>query len=299
MFACRSDAVAAVATWLWLNGCVAKWMRAGLVGIVVGAGIGVLGLRWLLRRQAAIARRLIGKPLGEQALDADRVWRPELGRPLHLAVLGDSIAAGLGADKPKHTLGARLAKGLGKEAGRAVRLTTLARVGAESSDLDAQLAQLPRGVRLDVAVIVVGGNDLTHRVPVTESIAALTNAIEALRLRGAEVVVGTCPDLRALTPVPQPLRTLGSRAARQLAAAQQAAALAAGARAVSLAAVAGPFFEAAPDEMFSVDRFHPSSAGYRRTAKAMLPSVLAALGQDQPVPFGHHAPGVDALPPLA
>lgn len=273
-------------------------MRAVLLGVGLGAGLGVLGVRTLLRRQAAIARRLIGKPLGEQALDADRVWRRELGSPLHLVVLGDSIAAGLGADKPKHTLGARLAKGMAKASGRAVRLTTLARVGAESSDLAEQLTRVPRGVRVDVAVIVVGGNDLTHRVPVAESVAHLRTAIEALRLRGAEVVVGTCPDLRAVSPVPQPLRTLGSRASRQLATAQQQTALAAGARAVALATVAGPFFEAAPEEMFSVDRFHPSSAGYRRTAKAMLPSVLAAVGEDGGVPFGHHVPDLDLLPPV-
>ena len=63
-----------------------------------------------------------------------------------------------------------------------------------------------------------------------------------------------------------------------------------GGRAVSLAHVVGPFFIAQPDEMFSLDRFHPSGAGYRRTAKALLPSVLAALGYDDRVPFGHHAP---------
>jgi hypothetical protein len=44
--------------------------------------------------------------------------------------------------------------------------------------------------------------------------------------------------------------------------------------------------------MFSLDQFHPSAHGYKRTAKAMLPSVLAALGVVQDLPFGHHAPGV-------
>ncbi len=44
--------------------------------------------------------------------------------------------------------------------------------------------------------------------------------------------------------------------------------------------------------MFSLDRFHPSAHGYKRTAKAMLPSVLAALGVVADVPFGHHAPEV-------
>ena len=52
------------------------------------------------------------------------------------------------------------------------------------------------------------------------------------------------------------------------------------------------FFVTSPDEMFSLDRFHPSARGYKRTAKAMLPSVLAALGVVDEVPFGHHAPHV-------
>ena len=105
--------------------------------------------------------------------------------------------------------------------------------------------------------------------------------------------MGTCPDLGALRPVPQPLRALGSRASRQLAQAQRAAALARGAYVVSLSHVVGPFFITNPDEMFSLDRFHPSAQGYKRTAQAMLPSVLAALGVSEVLPFGHHAPGAD------
>ena len=51
-----------------------------------------------------------------------------------------------------------------------------------------------------------------------------------------------------------------------------------------------PFFVSNPDEMFALDRFHPSPLGYKRTAAAMLPSVLAALGVLDDLPFGHHAP---------
>jgi lysophospholipase L1-like esterase len=47
---------------------------------------------------------------------------------------------------------------------------------------------------------------------------------------------------------------------------------------VSLATVVGPFFITTPDEMFSLDRFHPSALGYKRTAAALAPAVLAALG---------------------
>ncbi|MDQ1104784.1 SGNH/GDSL hydrolase family protein [Nocardioides zeae] len=274
--------------------------RAALAVATAAGGVGVAvgyGGRSILKRQAATARRLIGKPLGEEALDADKLYRKRYGgRPVELLVLGDSIAAGLGAEVPGDTFGARLAKHVARSTERPVRLRTGARVGAESSMLAEQVGALPATYAADVAVIVVGGNDVTHRVPLAESARHLRETIEALTARGTRVVVGTCPDLGALRPVPQPLRSLGSRASRQLAAAQREAALRAGAWAVSLADVVGPFFITNPDEMFSLDRFHPSAAGYKRTAKAVLPSVLAALGEVDAVPFGHHAPEVPEVP---
>jgi len=263
---------------------------AALIAAVLTGGL-LLG-RTLLRRQAATARRLIGKPLGEEAVRADKKYKKKYGDPLDLLVLGDSIAAGLGAELPKETLGARLATRLAKATQRTVRLRTVAEVGSESSMLAAQLDRLPPSYRPDLAVIVVGGNDVTHRVPVEESVRHLEAAIAALRARGAAVVVGTCPDLGALRRVPQPLRSLGSRASKQLAQAQQRAAVRAGAHAVSLAHVVGPFFITNPDEMFSLDRFHPSAAGYKRTAKALLPSLLSALGGAEELPFGHARPEI-------
>jgi lysophospholipase L1-like esterase len=245
----------------------------------------------ILRRQAAVARHRIGKALGEVAPDADRVWRRKLeGEPLDLLVLGDSIAAGLGAEHRRDTLGGRLARGVAKTLGRPVRLRVGAVVGAESSALAAQLDALPVGYAPEVAVVVVGGNDVTHRVPVPVSVGHLVDAVERLQARGAVVVVGTCPDLGALRPVPQPLRVLGARASRQLAAAQSLAVRRAGAHAVSLADVVGPFFLTYPEEAFSLDRFHPSATGYRRTAKALVPSVLVALGERAEPPPGHRPP---------
>lgn len=265
-------------------------LAAAAASFAMAAGGLRYGAREVLHRQAAAARGVIGKQLGEIAPESDRTYKKRYGAGIELLLLGDSIAAGLGADLPKETLGARLATRLAKHTQRSVRLTTVAIPGSESSRLAEQLAALPVGYRPDVAVIVVGGNDVTHRVPVAESVRHLEESIAALRELGAAVVVGTCPDLGALRPVPQPLRALGSRASRQLAQAQEAAAVRSGAHAVSLAHVVGPFFITNPDEMFSLDRFHPSALGYKRTAKAMLPSVLAALGIGDRVPFGHRAP---------
>jgi lysophospholipase L1-like esterase len=255
-----------------------------------GAALAVVGAREVVRRQAHVARLAIGKPLGEDAHVADKVYRKRNGSPIELLLLGDSIAAGLGADRPKRTLGAQLAKRLADRSERAVRLRTAAVVGSETSMLRAQLAGLPPDYVADVAVVVVGGNDVTHRVKTSVSCAHLGEAITALQSRGTRVVMGTCPDLGALSPVPQPLRTMAGMASRQLASAQRDLVTGLGERAVSLHHVVGPFFLAEPDTMFAVDRFHPSSAGYRRTAKAMLPSVLAALGYDTLLPFGHHEP---------
>jgi lysophospholipase L1-like esterase len=269
---------------------------AGL-GCLGGVGLTALAGREVLRLQARSARGTIGKPLGEQSHLADGIYKKKYGDPVELLLLGDSIAAGLGADKPSHTLGAQLAKRLAKRTQRSVRLHTAAHVGAETSMLRAQLAGLPAGYAPDVAVIVVGGNDVTHRVRTTTSKEQLSEVVRSLQDRKTHVVVGTCPDLGALEALPQPLRALARIASRQLADAQKDTATELGAHAVSLADVVGPFFIAQPDRMFAIDRFHPSSAGYRRTAKAMIPSVLAALGHETDLPYGHHPPVAMRLVP--
>lgn len=252
--------------------------------VVLGAlGALALGVRMLLTRQAAIARRRIGKPLGERSLDADRVWKRSLdGVPIELLLLGDSLAAGLGAERRKETLGGRIAKTVAKRMLRPVRLRTAAVVGSESTALASQLDALPGDYRADVAVIVVGGNDVTHMVPPWSAAAELEAAIARLQERGTPVVVGTCPDLGTLQPVPQPLRALLSRMSYRLALEQTKVAWRTGAVPVDLRQAVGQTFREQPDEMFSLDRFHPSAAGYRRTAEALLPAVEAALSAARP-----------------
>ena len=271
-----------------MRGARSQLLAVAALGATVTA-LGVALLR-VLRLQARSARRLIGKPLGESAPVVREVWKKKYGDPIDLLLLGDSIAAGLGAGSAGDTLGAQLAKRLAKKTRRTVRLRSAAHVGSETAMVRAQLAALPPRYRADVAVIVVGGNDVTHRIRTAESVQHLREVVEPLVAVGTEVVVGTCPDLGALAAVPQPLRTLASRSSRQLAAAQRDLVTGMGGHAVSLAEVVGPFFVAQPDDMFAVDRFHPSGAGYRRTAKAMLPSVLAALGHEHPLPSGHYPP---------
>jgi lysophospholipase L1-like esterase len=241
------------------------------------AGLGIAGFGVLLA-EARMARRAIGQPFGAVGPDGSGLYGDGRGEPIELAMLGDSSAVGLGVHDPRHTPGAVLAGGLAALSRRPVRLTVLGVVGAESRDLHAQIDRLFQLTPVPhAAVIMVGANDVTHRLKPSDSVRSLDLAVRRLRERGAQVVVGTCPDLGTVEPIPQPLRYLARRWSRQLAAAQTVAVVEAGGRTVSLGDLLGPEFVARPREMFSVDRFHPSAAGYAQAAAALLPSVCAAL----------------------
>jgi len=243
----------------------------------LGAAVGAAG--WgVIQAEAALARRVIGAPFDDSP-DDNGVYGSGRGEPFDLVVLGDSSAAGLGADAAHETVGAIIASGVAALTGRRVRLTNRAVVGAESSDLDRQLANgLEEVMRPDVVLIMVGANDVTHRIERTASVRQLEQTVRRIRALGSEVVVGTCPDLGTIQPIRQPLRALLQRWSRDLAAAQTVAVVEAGGRTVSLGDLLGPEFAQSPLEMFSKDRFHPSAAGYARAAAALLPSVCAALG---------------------
>ena len=113
--------------------------------------------------------------------------------PLQLVILGDSLAYGTGAARPDHTLGARMARVLDR-AGHTVGVHVLAVPGATSPELAAQVdAALP--LHADIALVVVGANDLARFIPSAQSAAALAAAVRSLRSAGAAVVVAPAPDL--------------------------------------------------------------------------------------------------------
>lgn len=160
-----------------------------------------------------------------------------------------------------------------------MKLVNVAQPGAQSDDLPRQVALvLDEAPPPDVAVIMIGANDVTHRMPPAASVRLLSDAVRRLRAAGVEVIVGTCPDLGSVEPVYQPLRWLARRMSRQLAAAQTIAVVGVGGRTVSLGDLLGPEFEARPRELFGPDNFHPSAEGYATAAMAVLPTLCAALG---------------------
>ena len=262
-----------------------------------GGGLSLLGgaLYGVLTAEAKWAREAIGEPRSEPPPDATGWYgRGRPGPALKVALLGDSSAAGYGVERVEETPGAQLASGLAERADRRVYLRSFAVVGARSADLDGQVGKaLP--IEPDVAVVLIGANDVTHRVSPARSVGHLADAVRRLREAGVAVLVGTCPDLGTVKPIAQPLRQVARAWSRRMAAAQTIAVLEGGGRTVSLGSVLGPEFAAAPALLFGPDQFHPSAAGYRSLAAVLLPSTLAALdllSEDEAAPEPVRGEGV-------
>ncbi len=295
-------------------------------GIGVLVGVGAAGWATLMR-QAKTAARIIETAALDAAQadgnlpegagfvwqvippDGDGVYLPDGSGPhpvtaasggtdpVILSMLGDSTSVGYGCTSSDEVPGVVLARGLAAAIDRPVRVVTHGLVGSGASDLARQVGgALPD--RPDVVVIVVGANDVRDKVPPRHSANLLGDAVAALRAQGIPVVVGSCPDLGVVTPIPQPLRSVVRTWSRRLAAFQERAVVAAGGRAVPIARLVSPEFRGRPD-LFAPDHFHPSGPGYARAAAALLPVVVRALADDTAVAATHKvaADATDDPPP--
>lgn len=198
---------------------------------------------------------------------------PTVTAPFRLVLLGDSIAHGTGAARVEDGLGPRLAQVLRSD-GADVELTVLAVPGAVSRDLAAQVRRAAP-LAADLAVVVVGANDLARFLPADQAAQALGAAVADLRAAGTDVVVVPAPDMSSVPFVPPAFRPAVQAACALLQRQQAAVAEAHGATVAAVSAEVGRAFTDDPT-LFAADRFHPSSAGYARIAAAVAPTVLAA-----------------------
>ncbi|MEU3644570.1 SGNH/GDSL hydrolase family protein [Lentzea sp. NPDC034063] len=193
---------------------------------------------------------------------------------MRLCLLGDSIAAGVGSTRREDTLGPLLAERL-RAKGHQVDLSVHAFAGARSADLRAQVRAAGK---TDIAVVVIGANDLTRFVPAHVGAQQLHDAVADLRRAGAGVVVSTAPDLSVVAHVPPALRDVVSAVSRDYAQVQQQAVIRAGGVVAHVEQAVTSLFAADPS-LFAADRFHPSSLGYRAIAAALAPAVEAVAAE--------------------
>lgn len=236
---------------------------------------------------AAAAALAVDVLLAEGVLAAKRGYLPAESAPpvagtygdaaaptVRLALVGDSTAAGVGADDTAGTVGGQLAAQLG-HAGHHVVLAGSGVSGSRTGDLGPQVSRALLG-HPDVVVMLIGANDATHLSTGRRMTAPLREAIARIRAAGIPVVLGTCPDLGGTRAFLRPLRDVHAAVGRRVAANQARAGTGAGAAVVDLAALTGPAFRADPSTLSS-DRFHPSARGYALWADALLPAVQTAV----------------------
>ncbi|KAA2261334.1 SGNH/GDSL hydrolase family protein [Solihabitans fulvus] len=203
------------------------------------------------------------------------------GEPaLRLAVLGDSVAAGVGVSDNADGIAGQVAVALAERTGRAVSWRVSARSGATARQITKDLVAglSAPDWRPDALLISVGINDLLELRGLTAWRADLAELVLAVWARlgsRTPVLVTGMPPLALFPSLPQPLRGVFAARARLMDVELARIGLAPGVRHVPM-----PLdqISLAPTTFFASDRFHPSAVGCRELAQALAPALAELLG---------------------
>lgn len=198
--------------------------------------------------------------------DAPLPWEGTVGdgdRPLHLLVLGDSTAAGVGVDHADLGLAGRLAEALAARTGRPVHWRARGRNGATARDVVRDHLDEALAAPVDLLFLTIGANDALA----LRSARAFERDVRRILDRTAElhphavVLMSSLPAFFRFRLLPEPLRGTLYRhsqaleaAARRLVVARDRA---------HMSSPPPPYTEG----FFASDDFHPSALGYRDWAE--------------------------------
>jgi lysophospholipase L1-like esterase len=215
----------------------------------------------LMRQARRVRKRMPSLPeaLGERSGLEGAGDVPDLVR---LLVVGDSTAAGVGVTSMRDALPPQLAAILAVRRGCTVAWTVSARTGATASVTAEELVPAAP-IEQDIAVVLVGVNDvlkMTPRQTWRASMDRLVDALEKHLRSGGQIVLSGLPNPWQFRAFPQPLRAVLAwhgraldREVRQIAKRRE------GVRHVAMPPVSWP-------EQFAEDGFHPNAAAYRALA---------------------------------
>jgi lysophospholipase L1-like esterase len=196
-------------------------------------------------------------------------------KPLNYVVLGDSTAAGVGADYE-----AGIAASTERELGRRFHVTmvNLAVSGAQMEDVRER--QLPTAVSLrpDVVLLSAGANDVTHLTSVRSMRADLRAIVEELRAVNPDVkiVVTGSPDMGSPPRIPRVLRALASHRTQQVNEMFQDEARENSLVFAPIAKTTGPLFRE-DRSLFADDEFHPNARGYATWVPVLNQALAIAI----------------------
>jgi lysophospholipase L1-like esterase len=179
--------------------------------------------------------------------------------------LGDSLSAGVGAERLEESFPRQTAGEFAVRTGRDVELIGLAVPGATSHDV--LTGQVPTAVKLlaegKTAVVAVGCNDVLRMVRPGAFQTTYAAIIRALAATGANVVAVGVPNLGSMmAAMAQPLRALLGLAGRRLDKAVRDVAKETGASYVAIDDSLSGGGHRRSRGALSADAFHPNGEGY-------------------------------------
>jgi lysophospholipase L1-like esterase len=206
--------------------------------------------------------------------DAARPWSGSIpgDNPLRLLVIGDSTAAGVGADTQDDALPGNLGRELAAHLGRGVEWRATGRNGATSRDLITDFLDDATSEAYDIVFLTVGANDALG----IRSRGAFVRDIRTLlvRLREASpdalIIVSSLPGFSQFVLLPNPLRWnlyLHSTSLEEA-----ARAVVAEFPHIHMSAPPPKYTEG----FFASDLFHPGASGYRDWARFAIDDAIRA-----------------------
>jgi lysophospholipase L1-like esterase len=185
---------------------------------------------------------------------------------LRLLVIGDSSAVGVGAPHQNLALGRPLARQLAQRLSRTVRWHLLAQTGLTSAATLAYLKgnDIPDA---DLAVVVLGVNDITGQVPVAQALKHRAEIAVWLEAHAGvdDVLFPALPEMELFPSLPQPLAWWAGQMSRRNNRAQ--------ARWADRWPLQRPRVEHVPmdgvmqSDLMASDGFHPGPGLYARVAE--------------------------------
>lgn len=226
---------------------------------------------WQGRRVRRLALRL------PEAAGVRMGANPAPGSARRLLIVGDSSAAGVGVTEQSQALSGQLIGALEASGVMPRRWQLIARTGVSAAALPALIDQAlregnAREEAFDVALVVVGVNDVTGATPIGRWLTDLDRLHERLKGLGVGAAVFSgLPPMERFVALPQPLRSwLGLEARRYD-------------RALAQWSAARPdaFHHVLPrlDDraLLASDGFHPSAAGCAFWARELVQTLAPLL----------------------
>lgn len=223
----------------------------------------------LLVMQAVATRR---RALVLPEADGPRTGRCGSGAPLRLLVVGDSSGAGVGVATQDEALVGHLSRTLAQALGAEVCWQLVARSGITSAQA-LPLLQQAAPAPADVAVVVLGVNDVIDQVPVRRALRQREALADWLLAHAGvrHVVFAPLPPIHQFPLLPQPLRwAMGADALAHDRAVARWAATRADVWHVPIDIVLSA-------DGMAVDGFHPGEPVYRACGEALAGFIAERL----------------------